>query len=67
LATTDSVPETLLEALFGSSDINSKNIVKKGESAGLFTQNKDNLDWCEETKNKYEVLPMKSWGKLPGK
>lgn len=65
LATIDSVPATLLEALFGN--IDSKNIVKKGEAAGLFSQNKDYLDWCEETKNKYEVLPMKSWGKLPGK
>lgn len=39
--------------------------ISKAKQTGLIKIPEEYVDWCTESKQKYKVLPMKSWGSLP--
>jgi len=35
------------------------------DTLGLFKVNNENVEWCNDNKAKYDVIPLRSWGRLP--
>ena len=35
------------------------------DTLGLFKVNHENVEWCNDNKAKYDVIPLRSWGRLP--
>ena len=55
---------TISSFFLGNKDKKSDNDANE-DTLGLFKVNHENVEWCNDNKAKYDVIPLRSWGRLP--
>jgi len=64
--TSTGITDTISSFFLGNKEKKSANSVDKDDhSLGLFKVKNENVEWCNDNKAKYDVIPLRSWGRLP--